>query len=131
MTKFERGFDKLHYERFLYSKNKTYNNVIYWNCEWKRKKFNGRLTSSKKVNNSYFISASEHCHTPNADRIEISNINVRVKDLAKITRQNPSQIIRITTTNTSACLAPSLPSKNALKKLNTKNVRQSLQSPQT
>lgn len=121
-----RGGHQLCIDGFIYNKNKYAKEKTYWECILrKRNKNSSSYCSAKAITTEpngklTIIKFTDHCHAPNTEEPHVKKARSEIKIAAKQTELKPCQIMQEQQASdgpAAICLAPSMPSKNASRKI--------------
>jgi hypothetical protein len=118
-VKSTRGGDKLVVTGFLFTLDKTRDNIVhYWHCDQKRK-FKCKVTAQTELTDGqHFLTGTsgEHTHEAIASRVSLLKACNQLKEAAKTTNDKPAIIMQITKSQVSQDIAAILPTSNAQRK---------------
>ncbi|XP_042228774.1 uncharacterized protein LOC121870859 [Homarus americanus] len=110
----EKGKKKLCLDGYLYIKDKTVNNKIYWKCEMcKKMKCSARVIT---VNESIQKRSGNHNHAGDAAEIDAAKAMEKVKEHAINSQDTPHYIVSCASMEVSGAAAVKLPSVSNMKR---------------
>ena len=99
---------------FLFHKNTSCEDVIYWKCA--KYKSKNCLARAKTVNNEVINLSGEHNHSGNMAHVEASAIMANIREDSKNNIQTPTDIVYNGISNINGAISTSLPSYNNMKR---------------
>lgn len=120
-----RGAVQLCIDGFIFSRNKTTGEKSYWECANRKHQKDTSACRAKAVTSGSnetikLINITEHNHAPMAEAAHVKKARAEIKRMAQSTKNKPCQILQqqhASQGDTSLDIAPSMPTKNALRKV--------------
>lgn len=111
----QKGKPKLVFENFIFVKDKSAENTIYWKCEMFNDKCKSRIHVSKETE-EILKTVGCHNHRPVLAKIKASKILTGIKRKATDTVEAPGQIIASASVGIHLAVAAKLPNIKLMKK---------------
>ena len=113
-----KGARKLVFDGYTFVKSRQVGNRIYWCCDQKRDRVlqcRGNVVTDIVNGREALIASKDHNHAPSQAAIEAKKLMIKVKELAKTTRDKPCVIIN-KAKECDQAVTFELPSVNAMRK---------------